>query len=374
MINYRKTFTEIDLEALRFNSKQIQSKIIVGSNVMAVIKADAYGHGAVECAKILKKSGINAFAVATLEEGIELREKGIRDEIYLLYGFPKSHVDEMVEYRLKPIIHDFEGLNALTSYLTDKSKSYSAHLNFDTGMGRLGFDENDIDPLIKTIRTNFLLKVEGMMTHLACADQEDFTFTQNQIEKFKRYRDLFEEKGMPLPFYHISNSALVIEGKLDDYHWVRPGIMLYGIYPNPRHQEKIDLKPVLSLKTSFVSIRKACEGTTISYGATHRLTRDSILGTLNIGYADGYPRLLSNKGYVLVKGKKAPILGRVCMDLVVVDLTDIEDVKTDDVITLIGKDGNLEITATDIANWSDTISYEIVCGLSKRIFKVFKGR
>lgn len=372
-IHYRQTRVEIDIDAIRHNAKQIQSKLPAGSSAMAVVKANAYGHGDILCTKTLIKSGFHIFAVSSLEEAIQLREAGITQEVFLLYGFDPNYAQEVFEYRLKPIISSQKELEAIAALVSDKNKEYSIHINVETGMGRLGFSSDQIDDLFKTLRRTPELKVEGMMTHLACADLENSEFTKSQMDQLAQFQNKLSELGYVIPFYHIANSALTIEGAPEDSHWIRPGLMLYGVYPHVRFKELIDLKPVMSLKSTIFQIRNCPEGMTLSYGATFTTPRDSQIAVIPIGYADGYPRLISNRGYVLIQGQKCQVVGRVCMDLTLVDVTDLDNPQVGDEVILMGNQGDEKIGAEDLAAWSDTISYEILCGISSRVTRIIKG-
>lgn len=372
-IQYRPTSAVIDLDALRHNAREIKKKVPLEVKVMAIVKANAYGHGAVMCARVLKGSGADSLGVATVEEGMELRASGIRGEIFVLDGLLGASLKEFQEFHLTPVIHNREDLARLAAELKDKEKEFPVHLKIDTGMGRLGFSPNEMDDVLATLKAYRQINVCGVLTHLARADEENPELTDRQFMLFEKLRKLLAEKGLNAPLYHIANSAAIIDGRLQGFEVARPGIMLYGAYPHARHREKISLKPVMTLKTKIMSLRRLPAGTPVSYGGTFVTKRESLIAVLPLGYADGYPRLLSNRGQVLVCGRRAPVVGRVCMDLTLVDVTDIPDVKMNDEVVLIGKQGDAEIPVEEVAGWADTISYEILCGISARVPRVYLG-
>lgn len=372
-IHYRPTVAEIDLKAFRANVAALQKKLPSPFDLMAVIKANAYGHGAVMCARTLKGLGVTKLAVATVEEGIELRDAGIRSDIYVLGGCLTPSLRELLDYQLKPVLHFTEEFLRFGAFLKENDRQHPVQVKFDTGMGRLGFLPSQTEEVAAMMRKYSQLQVEGILTHLARADEEESAPTEKQFEIFNRLRAEMISKGAKVPFYHIANSAALIEGKVDSFAMGRPGLMLYGAYPHPRLKDKIELQPVLTLKTAVLNIKSYLEGTPISYGGTFVTKRPSRLAVLPVGYADGYPRLLSNKGEVLIGGRRAPIVGRVCMDLTMVDVTDIPEAKPGDEVILIGSQGPEKITAEDVAAWAQTIAYEILCGISARVPRVYQG-
>ncbi len=371
-IHYRPTYAEVSLDALRFNIKAVKARLPQGTQPLAVVKANAYGHGALRCSRALEECGIRHFGVATLEEGIELRNVGIRGEVLVFDGLLSGAPKIFVEHRLRPVISNLEDLQKIGEYLREVGREQAVHLKFDTGMGRLGFLPSHIDDVVAVLKKYAEINLAGLMTHLARADEEDAAPTDRQCVLFERILKILEEKGVKAPI-HFANSAAIIDRALEGQSFVRPGIMLYGAYPHPRHRSKIELRPVMALKSSLAEVRKVSPQTALGYGGTFVTQRDSLIGVLPLGYADGYPRLLSNKGYVLVGGKKAPVVGRISMDLTLVDLTEIPEAKTGDEVVLIGAQGEEKISAEDVANWADTISYEILCGISSRVPRIYTG-
>lgn len=371
-IQYRSTVAEINLEALRFNISQVKKRITSPTLVMSIVKANAYGHGALRCVRVLEESGVKFFGVATVEEGIQLREGGIRGEIIVLGGIISPSLETYLENRLKPVLHHVEEIKQWGGFLKDKQKEYPAHLKLDTGMGRLGFLPSELEPVPDLLRSYPEIQLQGILTHLAQADEEDPAPTDRQIVLFERMRKILETKGITAPF-HLANSAAIMDRDLAGHGWVRPGIMLYGAYPHPRQKSKIELKPVMTLKTSILRLKKMPTGSTLGYGGTYSTKRESLIAILPVGYADGYPRLLSNKAFVLVKGQRVPVVGRISMDLTLIDVTDVPEVQAGEEVVLIGSQGDGQITAEEVADWAQTISYEIFCGISPRVPRVYLG-
>lgn len=368
----RPTFAKINLNNLRFNGKQVLAKT-KGKEAMAIIKANAYGHGSVFCARALESIGFKKFGVATFTEGKELREQGMQSELHILNGIT-GPLPEYFSSRLYPVIYDLEQLKSMQKFLQDENREFSVSLKFDTGMGRLGFNPIQADEIISLLRNAPNLKVASILTHLARADEEKNEHTDRQYTLFKKLKNILMDRGnLKQAKFSICNSAAILDGNLDDFDWVRPGIMLYGCYPNPRHIPMMELKPVLELKSKILSLKHFTPHSFIGYGGTFETKREAQIAVIPIGYADGYPRLASNRGHVLVNGKKAPIVGRVSMDLMTIDVTDIEAVKLHDDVTLIGEEGSEIIRAEDVAKWAETISYEILCGISARVPRIYEG-
>ncbi|MBI2338784.1 MAG: alanine racemase [Deltaproteobacteria bacterium] len=372
-IQYRPTTAEIDLNALRHNAREIRKRVPKERSIMAIVKANAYGHGALFCTRALEGCGIHDFGVATVEEGIELRGGGSRANIFVLGGLLTSSPDEFLRHRLRPVLHQLDEVRRFAVYLKETNRECQAHIKLDTGMGRLGIFPSEIEMLVSILKANPLLKVEGVLTHLARADETEPEPSERQFTIFCELKRILSEKGVNAPIFHIANSAAIIDERLNGFEMVRPGIILYGAYPHERHRTKINLKPVLMLKSRVISLKRFGPGSPISYGGTFVTKRESLIATLPIGYADGYPRLVSNKASVLVRGKRAPVVGRVCMDLTMVDVTDVPGATLGDEAVLIGLQGAEQIRACDLAQWADTISYEIFCGISSRVPRVYLG-
>lgn len=368
----RPTRAIIHLDHLRHNVKTLQALLPVGQEMMAIVKANAYGHGAVMVARAIETCGVKKLGVATFEEGQELRSQGIRNEIYVLDGI-MGPLPDYFSHRLYPVISQKEQLETLGKFLSDENREFAAVLKFDTGMGRLGFLPAQVDEIYKILYKTHFLKINCVMTHLANADEGDTPESQRQYTLFKRLRDILQERGLKNAKYSIANSAATLDKRFEDFDWVRPGIALYGAYPHERQNTCAELKPVLELKSQIISLKNVSPHSAIGYGGTFTTSRESVIAILPIGYADGYPRLVSNRGHVLVRGAMAPIVGRISMDLMAIDVTEIPGISLHDEAVLIGKDGQNEIRVEQVAAWADTISYEVLCGLSPRVPRIYSG-
>lgn len=368
---HRKTRVIISVKALEKNFKLAQALAGPKNLVLGVVKADAYGHGAVVCAKVLEKAGAKYLGVATVEEAIELRKAKMKSPILVFDGLVTGNLEVFFDYQLTPVIHHVTELEKLAAFLK-KTRSLSVHLKVDTGMGRLGLFESEMKTWVPLLQENKNIKVEGVMTHLAKADTHPASTKKQTSLFFKIKNELEKSIKKSIPFFHYANSAALLDRLGQEGNIVRPGIMLYGAYPHVR-QKKNKLVPVMTWEASIISLKKFPKGSELSYGGTFKTKQESLIATLSVGYADGLPRLLSNKGFVLVNGKRCPIVGRVCMDLTLVDVTSVPGVKIGAPVVLIGKQGKQEIRAEEMADWAQTISYEIFCGVSKRVprFYVF---
>jgi alanine racemase len=359
----------IDLDALCWNFRQVKAK--VGAvKVLAMIKANGYGHGAPGIAQALAAEGSDAFGVATLEEALELRKAGIALPILVVAGAYVDQLDRFASHNLTAAAHELETLRVLDATAHERRTPLKVHVKIDTGMGRLGLLAAEIEnwlPVLKNLRA---LTVEGVFSHFSQAESVAGDYTQKQLEIFRRVVQQLHASGVSPPLVHFANSAATITLPPAYFDMVRPGLMLYGIYPSPSMADQISLKPVLSWHTRILQLKKVPKGTSISYGQTFITQRESLIGTLPVGYADGYPRLLSNRGQVLVKGKRAPVAGRVCMDLTMIDVTDIAGVRQGDEVVLLGGDGGAMISADEMARWSDTISYEILTSIGVRVPRI----
>jgi alanine racemase len=366
---FRPTFCEIDLGALRHNFRELKKRAGV-CEILTVVKANAYGHGALAVARALVAEGALNLGVATIEEGIELRKAGISVPILCLGGPLGAQGSDFQEHSLTPVVFNEEAVRFLAQTLTPSTSPFGIHLKVDTGMGRLGVFPSQVTSILKTIQESSQLELKGVMTHLARADEPEPEPTQEQWKKFRQVEDAVKEAGFACPVFHVANSAALIEGKLDNTQMVRPGLALYGAYPHPRFREKIDLKPVMAWKTQIISLKKFPKGSPISYSATFKTTRESWIGVIATGYADGYSRLFSNRGEALVKGKRVPVVGRVCMDLTMLDLTDVVPVSLEEEVVLLGSQGTERISAEEMAEKIGTISYEIFCSISSRVPRI----
>ena len=367
----RPTLCFIDLEALHWNFHKIREKVGPRIKIASMVKANAYGHGAPCVARTLAEEGCDAFGVATLEEGVELRQAEIRSPIIVLAGVYLEQLDQFFEHELIPVVHEIDGLRRLDAAVQSRGTSLNVHLKIDTGMGRIGLPAAEIGSWLPELKKLKSLTIDGVFSHFSHAESVQGDYTRKQLEIFQGIVSRLRSENIAPPLVHLANSAATITLPSAYFDMVRPGLMLYGVYPSPAMTGQIALKPVLSWKTSILQLKKVSPGTSISYGQTFITQRESLIATLPIGYADGYPRLLSNRGEVLVRGQRAPVVGRVCMDLTMIDVTDIGETKPGDEVVLLGLQGNAEISTDQMAAWSNTISYEILTSIGARVPRIY---
>lgn len=370
----RPTWAEIDLEALAENLRVIRAQVGRDVSVMAAVKANAYGHGAVPCALRLEREGVDWFGVAMPEEGIELRQAGVSKPILCLGGFWAGQESACLQQRLTPVVYRLDMIESLDSAAQDAGLRADVHVKIDTGMGRLGVRSDDVPQFCGALSRFRNIRVDGLMTHLAAADdpaREDFT--NNQLKRFQQAISLFREKGFAPTFVHAANSAATFAYPHARGNIVRPGGTLYGFRRDvlPPNFETSQLRPVLSLHSRIMLLKTVGKGEKLGYGCTFETTRESRIATIPIGYDDGYRRALSNQGRVIVGGTFAPVVGRVSMDLTLIDITDVPGVSLHDQVTLLGSDGSLSIKAEDLAELAGTISYEITCGIGSRVPRIY---
>lgn len=374
MNRYLRCYAEISLEAIGHNIREVKKRLPEGVKLLGVVKANAYGHGAVPVASYLENQ-VDYFATATIEEAVELRENGISAPILILGYVSPSQYGNLVEYDITQTIDSYAQALALEKEAARQNRKAKAHLAVDTGMTRIGFQvtEHDADEAAKIADLPHI-ELEGMFTHFSCADQEDKTYCSMQMEKYDKMTALLAERGVTIPLRHICNSAGIMEFDDHRFEMVRSGIITYGIYPSEEvKKERLDLIPALSWKSHVIHVKEVGPGIGVSYGATYVTEKPMTrIATVSAGYADGYPRALSNQGCVLIHGKKAPIIGRICMDQMMVDVTDIPDVQVEDVVTLVGTDGDETITIEEIANPAARFDYEMLCDISSRVTRVYK--
>ena len=368
----RRTWAEIDISSLIHNLKEIKNKV-GGKKIFAVVKADAYGHYAEFVAPLLEKEGVYGFAVSNLIEAEQLRDYGIKSPILILGYTPIELVKRLYDNDIIQAVYSKEYADMLSLSAQKENVTLKIHIKLDTGMGRIGFDcrTGDLFELDDAIKSAYLpnLKLDGVFTHFAVADRtesDEDGFTDEQNNRFDRVREAFLNEGFKDVIFHTANSATTILDADKYYDACRTGIILYGLTPNKELSIKEDLIPVMSFKTVVTMVKTVNKGDTVSYGRTFKVEKQMRLASIAVGYADGYPRALSNKGYVLINGKKAKIVGRVCMDQTVVDVTDIDDVKIGDEVLLFGK----ELPVEEIAELSGTINYEIITNISPRVPRV----
>ena len=368
----RPVYAEIDLDAIAYNMKNIK-KLAQDKDVIAVVKADCYGHGSLDIVPTLLENGASRLAVAVLTEGIELRNHHIKAPIMILGYTPLYLGSDLINYDLEQTVYDLEYAKELSDIALNLNKKAKIHIAIDTGMGRIGFlpNEKAIED-VSEICSLGGLDVLGIFTHFSTSDEEDKDYTHEQFKKFTEFTAKLSDLSIKIPLKHTSNSGAIIDMPETYLDGVRAGIILYGYYPsNEVRKENLSLKPALTLKASITRVQEMDKNMYISYGKTFKTERKSLIATLPIGYADGYSRLLAKKAKVIINGKFAPIVGRICMDQCMIDVTDIEGVKVGDEVILIGEQGNLKFNADDFAEIMGTINYEILCMLKFRVPRVY---
>lgn len=372
----RPTWAEIDLDALAHNFRVIHERVGPGVKILAAVKANAYGHGAAECATRLEREGVDWFGVALPEEGIELRTAGISKPILCLGGIWAGQENACIQQNLTPVIYRLDVVEALDRAAKDAGTAVDVHLKIDTGMGRLGVRADDVPDFCAALKRFANIRVDGLMTHLASADDKEQTdFTALQLQRFEQAVAAFRDHGFEPTYIHAANSAGLFTFAESRANLVRPGGALYGFTRDvlPPHLDTPPLRPVMSLYSRIMLLKRVPKGEKLGYGGTFETTRDSVIATIPIGYDDGYRRAFSNQARVIVRGRFAPVVGRVSMDLTIIDVTEVADVSLDDRVTLLGNDGDCSITAEDLGELAGTISYEITCGIGSRVPRVFRG-
>lgn len=370
---YYRASANIDLDAICNNIDNTRKILGYETKLMVILKADGYGHGAVPIAKALLDMAVDSFGIAILEEGIELRKAGIDKPILVLGYTPKGQYKKLVEYNITQTIFQYNTAKELSEEALSQGKTAKVHIKVDTGMSRIGFfdDEESIEE-IKKISELKGIEIEGIFSHFACADEEDKTSANGQLMRFLAFTKKLEEEGIKIPIKHIANSAAIIdipEAKLD---MVRSGIATYGLYPSEEvKKDVLALKPAMEIKSHVSYVKEVESGVGVSYGSTYVTKGKTKIATIPVGYGDGYPRQLSSKGRVLIHGMSAPIIGRVCMDQFMVDVTNIPDVCQGDTVTLIGRDKEEFISVEEVANMSYSFNYEFICNVGKRIPRIY---
>ena len=361
----QKVIAEIDLRSLSHNLEVVKKKT-GGKDIMAVVKANAYGHGALEISRHLIQKGTSKLGVAFTGEAIALRESGI--DIPITVFFDRDNIDECIRYKLTPTVFDLSSAKKISAKARKLNKKIPVHIKVDTGMGRIGFTMDSAMNEIAKIASLKNILPEGIMSHFSEADLKDKKFAKLQLKNFSSIISSLEEQKITFKHHHMANSAAVLTMPKAHFDMVRPGIMLYGY----GYHGVSGLKPVLSLKSNILLIKTVPKGTPISYGRTFITKRRSTIATIPLGYADGYSRKLSNKGEVLIKGMRVPVAGRVCMDTVMVDVTDIPGVSYKSKVVIIGSQGKEKITAEEIADKTGTIPYEVLTSIGQRVKRVYR--
>ena len=367
---FREAWVEIDLRALRHNLNVIKSKLAKGTKILVAVKADAYGHGAREVTRVLEAEGVDYLGVATVDEGLILRKDGIKAPI-LVFGSPlPGELEGILEGDLIPTLSSLE-----TAAVLDKKSaghSFSVHLKIDTGMGRVGVWYEDALDFVKKLQRFKNIKIEGVYTHFASAAEEDASFTHLQIERFKGLCDRFDSEGIHIPCRHAANSMGVFRFPTSHFTLVRPGLAVYGLKYTKVLSGQEELLPVLTAKSSVALLKEIAAGRSVSYGRTFVAKKKTVIATIPIGYADGYPRVLSNRAELLVRGRRAPIVGNICMDQVMLDAGSIKGVQVGDEVVIVGKQGESAINIEELAELAHTVPHEIACSLgNSRLRRVY---
>lgn len=374
MKHYMRVCAEINLDAVAYNFKSMRENLAPGTKMIAVVKADGYGHGAVPIARMAEEYGdIWGFAAATIEEAVLLRREGIQKPILILgFLFPDAY-EEAVQYDIRPTVFKLSMARQLSEEAVRQGKTVHMHIKVDTGMSRIGFkDHEESADLIKTISGLPGVEIEGLFTHFARADEKDKTNARGQLSRYLDFYRMLKEREVEVKMCHCSNSAGIFDIRDANLDAVRAGISIYGMYPSENvNKFAVPIVPALTLRSHVVYIKDVEPGTAVSFGGTFVAERAMRIATVPVGYGDGYPRSLSNKGWVLIRGQKAPIVGRICMDQFMVDVSGILQAREGDMVTLIGSDGGREITMEDMGELSGRFNYELACDFGKRIPRRF---
>ncbi len=367
----KRAYAVIDLDALRANAQAVIDKVGPDVKIMSIVKTDAYGHGAVPVARELEELGVDYFGVASVDEGVLLRKHGIKSPILILgYVFPEEY-ERLIDSELMHAVFSYDNAVALNEKAKWLNKTVKIHIKVDTGMGRIGFLPNkDSIEEIKKISKLSNVKIDGIFTHFACADFRDKTSSNRQKKLFLDFLDQLKVQGVDVGIRHMDNSASIIDEDCDFLDMVRIGIMGYGLFPSEEVDTDFPLTPVMQLKSSVSYVKNVHKGFTVSYGSTFVAKDDMTVATVSIGYGDGYPRSLSNRGRVIINGQFANIIGRVCMDQFMVDVTDL-DVRQGDTVTLFGKDGNFDLSVEELSGLSGRFNYELCCDINMRVPRVY---
>ena len=370
----KRTWAEIDLDAIAHNIREIRKITDSKSQIMAVVKADAYGHGVMETARTLLDNGADRLAVALLQEGKQLRNHGITAPILILGASENDSVSDLIDYDIIPTVFDYDFAKALSDEAAAKKKTAKIHIKIDTGMSRIGFviTESDnsaaIDEIVRISKLPYI-EIEGIFSHFATSDETDSSYTYLQYDRFMSVIKALEERNVKIPIKHICNSAGIMMYPQMHLDMVRPGIILYGMYPSDEvDKTRLDLIPAMTLKAGITYVKEVEKGRGVSYGKEYITEDVTKIATVPIGYADGYLRKLAKNGKMLVKGTKVPVIGRICMDQCMIDVTNVHNINKGDEAVIFGRDG---VTIDDLARWLETINYEVSCLVGKRIPRIY---
>jgi len=370
-VTYRPTYANIDLKAISYNFTQIKKRLKKPTKTLVVVKADAYGHGILEISKRLVDSGVDYLGVATTDEAILLRKSGFKSPVLIMASVFPNEIEVSIKKNITLTVADQKHASSIDRYAERLKKKAKVHLKIDVGMGRIGMWHQEALSLIRRINRLKYIDIEGIFTHFPKADEDDL-LTKKQISDFALLIEKLKVEGIDPKYKHTANSIAIVDYKDSHMNLVRPGLMLYGLYPSTKEiDSKIKLKPALSLISKIAFIKNVPAGRAISYGGTYITKCHTKIATIPIGYADGLSRRLSNKGNVLIRGKRAPIVGLICMDQAMIDISHISGARVGDEVVLIGRQKNGSIRAEEAASLCDTIPYEIVCSISKRVPRIF---
>ena len=369
----KRTCAEVDLDAIAHNIKEIRKITNPNSKIMAVVKADAYGHGFLEVTKTLLENGADRLAVAVLQEGKQLRSRGVTVPILILGASGEESVEDLINFDITPSVFTYEFAKELSYAAERKEKVTKIHIKIDTGMSRIGFlagDNNEeiVDEILKISRLPYI-EIEGIFSHFATSDEADKSYTLLQYERFMDVCDKLEDKGLHIPIKHICNSAGIMMYPEMHLDMVRPGVILYGMYPSDEvDKSRLNLIPAMTLKSTVTHVKEVEEGRGVSYGKEFITSKKMKIATVPIGYADGYLRKLAHEGKMIVNGEKVAIIGRICMDQCMIDVTNVHTIDKGDEVTIFGREG---VTIDDLAAWLETINYEVSCVIGKRIPRIY---
>ena len=369
-----RTWAEVDLDAIAHNIKEIRKITNPSAQLMAVVKADAYGHGFLEVTKTLLENGADRLAVATLREGEQLRSRGVQVPILVLGALMEEDIEDYINFNITPNVFSYETAHAISYIAEKKEKVTKIHIKLDTGMSRIGFltgenNEKVVEEIIKISKLPYI-EIEGIFSHFSTSDEYDDSYTRLQFKRFTDVINMLEERGLHIPIKHICNSAAIMMYPEMHMDMVRPGVILYGMYPSDEvDKSKLDLKPAMTLKAKVTLVKEVEPGRGVSYGKEYITDRVTKIATVPIGYADGYLRRLAKDGKMIVHGQQVPIIGRICMDQCMIDVTNVHNIERGDEVILFSDKG---ITVDDLARWLDTINYEVTCVIGKRIPRIYK--
>lgn len=388
-INRSRLWAEINLDNIAANLRAIKAHISQNAAVMAIVKADAYGHGVLDVVKCLSDGGVDYFGVAMVGEGIQLRKHGVNEPILVLGYTDECRLDDVINYDITQTVYDVDYAKSISETAVRLGKPAKIHIKIDTGLSRIGFmmgeEVNAVEEIVDKIEQIYklpMIELEGIFSHFAVSDEteEDHrVFTAKQFERFMSVCEAAGLRGIHIPIRHMANSGAVLQYKQFHLDMVRPGIILYGLYPdgsvidtNGEHPTGLSLKPAMEVKAHVTMVKTVQAGAAVSYGRTYVTDKETVIATVPVGYADGYMRSYSGKACMIIKGQKFPIIGRICMDQCMLDVTDSKvPIKVNDVVTIMGKDGDCEVSANDLAKWQESINYEIVCLIGKRVPRLF---